>query len=306
MGSPSFGLTGNNAPPPPSGGWNPTGTNTGVGYNSSGSGSYPLYGAPSSSPVSPSANAPLWSGTSGGLADLSSGFNLGTNWGSFDNLLGKSYGKGTGQLLYNIFDQGMFNPQVASAFLNAMGPGNAQGLASVQDSFGNEGARFGSEAALGIGNYESQVNLNEQSTLASMYENAQSEQLSLLSQVLPTLHQETADSGFMADLGDASTFLATLTNAGTPFTASTAPSIPGSTPQGSSTGTSSGAPISSSSPSGTAGTTVGSDYGTMNAPALDSYSEETSASAALGGSSGIAGAGASSTGALGELGALFA
>lgn len=303
MGSPTFGLTGNNAPPPPSGGWNPTGTNTGVGYNSSGSGSYPLYGSPTTSPVSPSSNAPLWNGTSDGLSNMSSGFNLGSNWGSFDNLLGKAYGKGTGQALYNIFDQGLFNPQVAASFLNAMGPGNAQGLASVQNSFGDEGARFGSAAALGIGNYESQVNLNEQSTLAGMYENSQAEQLSLLSNILPTLHQENADGGFMNDFSDVYNVAMALGNMVTgpvPMENQPSPNQASKSQSAPSTGSDIMDQFSTSGD----GTVVGSDAGTMNAPAIDAYSQETTASAALGGSSGISGAGA--TGALGEIGALFA
>lgn len=200
MGTPSFGLPGtsNNAPPPVPGNTNPTGTNNGVGFGGKSYPNYPVFGAPSTSaPVTPSSNAPLFGGTN--MAGLNSGFDLGSNWSNLANELGKAYGKGPGQAIYNILSQGLFNPQEAAAFLNAMQPAAAQGLASVQNSFGAEGSRFGSAAALGIGNYESQVNLNEQQTLASMYMQSQQEQLQLLEGVLPTLHQEKANKGGWID-----------------------------------------------------------------------------------------------------------
>jgi hypothetical protein len=198
MGTPSFGLptSGNNAPLPIPGNTNPTGTNTGVNFNGTSFPSYPVFGSPSTSPVSPSANAPLF-GT-GGMTGLSSGLSgIGYNVLNQDlyNRLGKAYGKGAGELLGNIFENGLFNPQVASAFLNAMQPGVNRGNATIGTEFGAEGSRFGSAAALGFGDYNSQVNLNEQQTLASMYQNAQQEQLQLLQGVLPTLHQERANEG---------------------------------------------------------------------------------------------------------------
>lgn len=190
--------TSNNAPPPPPGNTNPTGTNKGVGFGGVSYPNYPVFGAPQTgSPVSPSANAPIFG--SSGIQNLSSGFGSipGGSQYTMDlyNQLGKAYGKGTGQLLGNIITQGLFNPQEAAAFLNAMQPSINQGLASTQNSFGAEGSRFGSAAALGIGNYESQVNLNEQQTLASMYMQSQQEQLQLLESVLPTIHGEKANSG---------------------------------------------------------------------------------------------------------------
>ena len=140
------------------------------------------------------------------LANLSSGITLPIGndpnnplWSQLANSLGKAYGPGMGDMLYQMLTTGLFNPQVAASFLNAMQPGVAQGQASVLNSFGDEGSRFGSAAALGLGNYESQVNLNEQSTLAGLYENAQSQQLNLLENVLPTLHSEKSNSGSWID-----------------------------------------------------------------------------------------------------------
>jgi hypothetical protein len=310
MASPSFGLTGNNAPLPPQGNWNPTGTNTGVSMNSGGNQPYPMFGAPSgTSSVTPSSNAPLWSGTSGGLSDLSSGFTGNQVPQNLLNELNQTYGSGMGNEINNLLTNGLFNPQIAAAFLNAMGPGNAQGLASVQNSFGAEGSRFGSAAALGIGNYESQVNLNEQSTLAGMYENAQTEQLQLLTNLMGPLQETHADQGgFMNDFADfysvamglANLVTGPVPNVSQPIPKSTAASdVPTSTPNNI---------MDQFSTPSTDGSTVGSDSGTMNSGALDQYSGETSAAASLGGSSGLLGdtGAAGNTGGLGELAAFFA
>jgi hypothetical protein len=314
MASPSFGLPGggtpgtsNNAPQPIPGNTNPTGTNSGVGFGATFP-NYPAFGtAPTGSPVSPSANAPLWSGTTGGLADLSSGFGSIPGGSQYStqlyDMLGKAYGQGAGQLIGNMLMQGLFNPQDAAAILNAMGPSNAQGLASVQDSFGAEGARFGSSAALGVGNYESQVNLNEQSTLAQMYMQAQSEQLQLLQGVMPTIHQERSDSGFMHDFSDIYQTVMGVAN----MVTGPVPMVSQPTPS------SNNAPISTSpsfNPTAGAGTANdpglgtgivnGSDFGTMSSGAIDDFVGSSSAGADLGGAStaGLSG--------LTDLAALFA
>src|SRR5580692_1958063 len=189
MGSPSFGLPGtsNNAPPPIPGNTNPTGTNNGVGFGGNFP-SYPMFGAPSTSPTTPSANAGVFN--SGDFSSLYNNLSMPYNstFAPFYNEIGKAYGEGTSQAIFQEMNN-MFSPQVAAAFLNAMQPGINQGAASVENSFGAEGSRFGSAAALGLGNYESQANLNEQQTLASMYENAQAQQLQLTEAMLPTLHQ---------------------------------------------------------------------------------------------------------------------
>lgn len=205
MGTPSFGLptSGNNAPLPIPGNTNPTGTNAGVGYGGSSFPNYPIFGSPNNGVVSPSANSPVF-GTSS-MAGLSTGLATsltGQPGNPGDHLykeLTSTYGKGMGATLFEQLTSGLFNPQVASAFLNAMQPGIAQGQTSVLDSFGAEGSRFGSAAALGVGNYQSQVNLNENQTLAGLYQNAQTEQLNLETGLLPTLHAEQANKGSWVD-----------------------------------------------------------------------------------------------------------
>jgi hypothetical protein len=201
MGSPSFGLLpGNNAPGPIPGNTNPTGTNFGVGYGGTSSFNFPLLGSPSGSVTTPSSNMPLYGGTNNPLDSLSSGIwpsNPGGN--QLYAELSKTYGSGTAAILAQILSAGLFNPTVASSFINAMQPSINQGEQSILNEFGDEGSRFGSAASLGLGNYLSQANLNEQQTLASMYMNAQNQEVSTLDSLLPTLHAENANKGGWLD-----------------------------------------------------------------------------------------------------------
>lgn len=184
------GKTSNNAPQPvpitgtggPSGG---VGVNKGNGIN------FPVLGS-----VTPSANSSPFGST--GLQSLNSGIPGAS--GNY-NALADAYGSGTANMLVGLLQNGLFNPQVASAFLNSMQPGVNRGLANTEQAFGAEGVRFGSAAALGIGDYLSQVNLNEQSVLSNMFMTAQGEELNLLQNLLPTIHSERASgSGILQDV----------------------------------------------------------------------------------------------------------
>lgn len=194
--------TSNNAPLPIPGGWgNPTGANTGfnfgatpnVGFN------FPAYGGPGQggggTPF-PAYNTGSFTGTNLGGLNSGLGFAYGQGYGTdLYNMLGKAYGRGAGQLIGNILSGGLYNPQVAAAYLNAQQPGIARGEAGILGAFGDAGARFSSAAALGLGDYESQVQLNQQQMLAQLYQQAQQEELGLLGGVLPTLHAERANKG---------------------------------------------------------------------------------------------------------------
>jgi hypothetical protein len=191
MGSPAMMFpTSNNAPLPIPGGYG--GNYSGLNFGSS-------TGQPF--PVMPYAGGPSYNvgsfGTGTGLAGLNAGIVPGYSGAGKDlyNMLGKAYGKGTGAILGDLLSGQLFNPQVVAAFLNAQQPGIARGEAAITGAFGDAGARFSSAAALGLGDYESQVQLNQQQTLAQMYENAQQQELSLLTGLLPTIHQERADQG---------------------------------------------------------------------------------------------------------------
>lgn len=176
--------SGNNAPLPVPGGYgNPTGANFGTGKSTS-------------TPAFPVYNTGSFTGTN--IGGLSSGLSTGSNQPynqDFYNMLGKAYGKGTGQLLGDLLSKGLFNPQIAAAFLNAQQPGIARGQNDILSAFGDAGARFGSASALGLGDYQSQVQLNQQATLAQLFQGAQQDELALLSSILPTVHQERANAG---------------------------------------------------------------------------------------------------------------
>lgn len=198
------GLTSNNAPQPIPGGYgNPSGTNSfKFASPTTATTQAPVFPAYGSVPTSgPQANNPLFSGTN--IQGLSTGFGvngqLGANW---LRELQDTYGKGLGSALDQLLGKGFFNPQVAASFLNALQPGIQRGEADILQAFGAEGARFGSTAAIGLGDYNSQVQLNEQQTLASLYENAQNQELSLLSQLLPGLQESQANRGSSGLFGD--------------------------------------------------------------------------------------------------------
>src|SRR5579859_899897 len=204
MGSPAFGtMPGNNAPPPIPSMFNTSGNQNAVGFGGSNFPNYPVFGSPNTGIPSPSSNLPLFgSGTNSGINSL---FNDPLadyyNFPGFWNQVGKAYGKNTSQALQAELGM-LFNPSTAEAFINAMQPSINKGEASVLSAFGAEGSRFGSAASLGLGDYLSQANLNEQQTLASMYMQAQQDQLQLIEGMMPTLHAEQANKGgFWADLG---------------------------------------------------------------------------------------------------------
>lgn len=207
-GIPTFGMTpGNNAPLPMFGSMtNPSGFGgIGVGGSSTGFPNFPMFGTPSSSPTSPLANAPAFSmgGTPYTDPSMGSGFtNLPGGNQYFSNIYnqaGKAYGQGTGQLIGDILTQGLFNPQVAQSYINFMQPQVNRGEANLLNSFGAEGSRFSSSAQYGLGDYLSQVNLNEGNIFAGMYTQAQQEQMSLLENILPTLHGERSNSSGILD-----------------------------------------------------------------------------------------------------------
>lgn len=150
-------------------------------------------------PAIPGANAPVFGGTD--IQGLSSGIysqlngKPGNPGDKMYKELTNAYGKGTGAALFNLLIGGTFNPQTAAAFLNAMQPGVQRGQADILGAFGDAGSRFSSSASLGLGDYLSQVNLNEQQTLAGLYNQGQQNELSLLQNILPTLHDEQANKG---------------------------------------------------------------------------------------------------------------
>lgn len=200
----------NTAPMPIPGGYgNPAGANIGLPTTSPGSGvpnpwgNLPTSLTPATQKTLPNSLFPANTGSStgsaipSGMAGLSSGFST-NDPGRTQNLynyLGKAFGKGPGQLLGNMITQGLFNPQVAQALMNAMEPTIQRGFQDVLGAFGSEGARFSSSAQIGAGDYMSQARLGQEGILANMFQQDQQMQLQLLENVLPAIKQERADEG---------------------------------------------------------------------------------------------------------------
>jgi hypothetical protein len=194
--------TSNNAPLPIPGGFgNPTGANPGF----AGSGgkdaltfpTMPMFGG-APKPIAQSTTSGLNAGPNApsDFSGLSTGMKIDPALaGNFQREFQRAYGKGTGDILYQMLTQGLFNPQTASAFLNAQQPGIQRGQADILNAFGRTGNRFSSSAQLGLGDYMSQVNLNQGQLLASLFEQSQNQGLNLLENSMNTLHTEEANNG---------------------------------------------------------------------------------------------------------------
>lgn len=191
----------NTAPPPiPGGGTNPAGANVGI----------PNVGMPNLNPtqvltpqaVQQGSNANLFPANTGGtsptnIGNVNLGFKL-TDPKAYGNLyreMTRAYGQGIGSMLFQMLTGGMWNSQIAQGLINAMQPARVRGLNDVLGSFGAEGARFSSAAAIGTGDFESQFALNEQQVLSNLALQDQEMQMQLLMGILPTLHGEQANQG---------------------------------------------------------------------------------------------------------------
>jgi hypothetical protein len=81
------------------------------------------------------------------------------------------YSGGVGTALAQFLSSGAgFNPQVAQALIAAMQPQIAKGQANLMEQFGSKGLAAGSPAALGLGDYLAQTNLDVGTLLSGLYE----------------------------------------------------------------------------------------------------------------------------------------
>lgn len=120
-------------------------------------------------------------------------YNLG---GGTSDQLHDIYGS-FGNVLYNYLSTGAgYNPGVASALINQMQPLEARGRNRVLDAFGDEGLRFSSTAAIGLGDFESQFAADEAGILAQEYEHSQDRYAGLLSSLMGDTRDQHAASGF--------------------------------------------------------------------------------------------------------------
>jgi hypothetical protein len=80
--------------------------------------------------------------------------------------LSDTYGPGVGDAIFNFLKTGAgFNQGVMTQYVNnllaSLQPGIQRGEESLMEQFSTSGNRFGSGAQIGLGDFESQVNLNE-------------------------------------------------------------------------------------------------------------------------------------------------
>jgi hypothetical protein len=193
----------NNAPPPIPGGYgNPTGSNTG-GFNTNSKLAFPISPNAVASPFPANGGTPTnpMAGLSSGFAGIGGVAAPGTKDDNLGHELVSAYGQGTGNAILQLLYKGMFNPQVAQSLLASLQPGIQRGQADILNAFGAGGNRFSSSAALGLGDFNSQVNLNQGQILSNLFLQDQQMQQQLLEQILPTMHAEKANKkGIMGDI----------------------------------------------------------------------------------------------------------
>jgi hypothetical protein len=127
--------------------------------------------AGSSNPYSASGATAALSGLGGGTGQYGA---LGMGFGGTDlakSLQSSGYRGGVGTALSQFLQSGAgFNPAVAQAMIAALQPQFAKGQANLMEQFGSMGLGMGSPAALGMGDYEAQTNLDVGQLLSGMYE----------------------------------------------------------------------------------------------------------------------------------------
>jgi len=127
--------------------------------------------AGSSNPYSASGATAALTGLGGGTGNTGA---LGMGFGGTDlakSLQSSGYRGGVGTALSQFLQSGAgFNPAVAQAMIAALQPQFAKGQANLMEQFGSMGLGMGSPAALGMGDYEAQTNLDVGQLLSGMYE----------------------------------------------------------------------------------------------------------------------------------------
>jgi hypothetical protein len=136
-------------------------------YGGGGQGGNP-YNFPANGTQSFGSSLPYMSGLNPGSGIQQYGLGKGTS-----DQLHDTYGS-FGNVLFNYLSTGAgYNPQVAGALINQMQPLEARGRNKVLDAFGDEGLRFSSTAAIGLGDFESSFAADEAGVLAQEYDKAQ-------------------------------------------------------------------------------------------------------------------------------------
>jgi hypothetical protein len=103
-----------------------------------------------------------------------------------------------------------FSPAVMQALMASLQPQVNRGEADIMEQFGSQGLGQGSSAAIGMGDYLSQVNLNEQQIASQMYEQSIQNTMSILTGA----KKQQQPSGIGALLGGAGGLLSGLSDLG--------------------------------------------------------------------------------------------
>src|ERR1700675_1864991 len=154
----------------------------------------PVPGAPTTN-VGAAAQSPI-----GGMNMMSP-----TDLGRMFDGLKKTYGDGMAHEIMNFLTSGAgFNQSAINNMLAALQPGIERGTESLMEQFSTSGNRFGSGAQIGLGDYLSQVQLNEGEVETQMYEQSINDYMSVLMGTAGQAAQNKANSpGIMDTIGSA-------------------------------------------------------------------------------------------------------
>jgi hypothetical protein len=125
--------------------------------------------------------------------------------GDLYSSLSKSYGEGPAHALLDFLTSGAgFNQDAINNLFAAMQPQIERGTEGIMNQFSATGNRFGSGAQIGLGDYLSQVNLNEGQIETQQYNNAIQNYLGVLMGTSGQAAQTKANSPSVFDtLGSA-------------------------------------------------------------------------------------------------------
>jgi len=120
--------------------------------------------------------------------------------GDLYSSLSKSYGEGPAHALLDFLTGGAgFNQDAISNLFAAMQPQIERGTESLVNQFSATGNRFGSGAQIGLGDYLSQVNLNEGQIETQQYNNAIQNYLGVLMGTSGQAAETKANSPSLSD-----------------------------------------------------------------------------------------------------------
>ncbi len=156
-----------------------------------------------SSPYSFSANGPASSSAPQGIT---MGQDMGVNADNKSQITRGFIDAGVPSGLANLMTQFMlngagYNPQVLQQMIASLQPQVNRGEANIMEQFGSEGMGMSSPAAIGMGDFLSQVNLNEGQMATQLYESAVQNYMQMLTG--GSGYQSQSHPGYWENLGEA-------------------------------------------------------------------------------------------------------